>query len=58
MPFFKMDQQELLQAPNVEGNNYSLNEESRTEYSFPVGDWFWFPTIEEAKTYFGIVEEA
>jgi hypothetical protein len=53
MPFFKLDG-DLLQAPNVEGNNLSLNEETKSDYTFPVDGWYWFATVEEAKTFFNL----
>jgi hypothetical protein len=46
-------------APNaVRAPTYDLFREDKETYTYPVDGWYWFDTIEDAKTFFGIVEEA
>lgn len=49
MPFYKRDGEEVLLAPNgVEGPGYTLTEETRDEYTYPVDGWYWFSDLDAA----------
>lgn len=59
MAFFKLDNEEILEAPNfVYAPTYTLLKEQKELYEFPVDGWYWFETIEEAKKYFNIEDKA
>jgi len=51
--FYKLDD-DLLYAPNfVLGpyQNYELRKETKNNYSYPIDGWYWFNSIEEAKSF-------
>ena len=49
--FYKLDNTELLYSPNmVESANYLLIADLKLEYKFPIDGWYWFDSLEEAKT--------
>lgn len=57
MSFFKLDNTELLEAPNfIYAPGYELAATLHEEYTYPYDGWYWFDTQEEAKTFFNIPE--
>ena len=45
----------LWYGPNfVESPTYVLYKEQKDIYSFPVDGWYWFNSLEEATTFFGL----
>lgn len=53
--FYKIDNQELLYAPNfVYSKNYSLDSENHADHEYPIDGWHWFENKEEAYNYFNI----
>lgn len=45
----------LEYGPNfVESPTYALYKEQKDIYSFPVDGWYWFNSLEEATTFFGL----
>lgn len=57
--FYKCEnQQYLLYAENsVINKDYQLYREEHETYTYPVDDWYWFNTEEEAKAFFNIKDE-
>lgn len=56
--FFKYDGETLLEAPNfVYTPTLTLKIEDKDTYQYPQEDWYWFNSREEAKAFYGIVEE-
>lgn len=54
MGFYKLDA-EILYAPNYVLNaDYALREETQAENTYPVDGWYWFDTMEEAYSFFGV----
>ena len=52
--FHKLDGS-LLYGPNYVLNaNYELLRETRDAHSYPVDDWYWFDTEEEARLFFDL----
>ena len=58
MAFYKLENTELLEAPNfiIFPDGIELFSDRKDEYVYPVNDWYWFDSIEQAKTHFGIIE--
>lgn len=57
MSFFKLEDTILQEAPNfVHTADYELSAEHKHLYKYPIFDWYWFDTIEEAKIFFDIKE--
>lgn len=53
--FYKKDQDQLLFAPNfVYGGFFELFKENKDSYQYPVSDWYWFDSEEEARTFFNL----
>lgn len=48
MPFYKVENDKLILADNIEGLDYSLNEASHGEYRYPIADWYWYTNTEAA----------
>lgn len=58
MSFFKVDNNELFEGPNVvQGLNFVLIKEEKDTYTYPVEGWYWFDTIEEAMAFFNLPKE-
>ena len=56
--FYKLDGEVLLYGPHFVLNaNYELRKETHSEHSYPVDGWYWFDTEQEARDFFGIIEE-
>lgn len=54
MPFYKKENEELLVAPNfVRGPGFDLFAEVHHEFEYPVHDWYWFDTDQEAEAALG-----
>jgi len=52
MPFYKLINGEMLEAPNfVHGPGFSLLNEQKSAYTYPVDGWYWFDAYEEAKAF-------
>lgn len=48
----------LLYAPTfVLSPNYELLPDNKDSYEYPVDGWYWFDSEEDAKKFFGIVDE-
>lgn len=57
MAFYKYKNFELYYAPNyVRAPTYSLDADKKDEYVYPIDDWYWFETNEEARSFFNIQE--
>lgn len=57
MPFYKIDETELLEAPTtVIGPDYFLYDQQHEEYTYPVEGWYWFVGRETAVATLGYVE--
>lgn len=54
MPFYKLDQSNILIAPNfVAGpNGLNLDRTQKDSYTYPVSGWYWFDSDAEAAAYF------
>lgn len=53
--FYKNEDGHLLTGPNyVLSGSYSLYRELKDTYTYPIGDWYWFDSIEEACLFFQI----
>jgi hypothetical protein len=53
--FYKNDNGELLFGPNfVDNGNYFLDKTLKDTYTYPIGGWYWFDSIEDACIYFGL----
>jgi hypothetical protein len=56
--FYKiLDNTNLTFGPSVQSEDYTLVSDEYMSYTFPIDGWYWFDTIEEANTFFGIVPE-
>lgn len=54
--FYKLDS-ELLFGPNFVLNaNYELRRETKDQHTYPTDGWYWFDTVEDARTFFNIPE--
>lgn len=55
--FYKYET-ELFYAPNyVECTEYKLTVADKDSYTLPIDGWYYFETQQQAKDYFGIVDE-
>jgi|LakMenEpi03Aug12_release.lakeMendotaPanAssembly.Ray.scaffolds.fasta_scaffold91819_3 hypothetical protein len=53
--FYKNEDGLLLYGKNyVLSGSYNLYKEKKDEYSYPVGNWYWFDTEEQARTFFNL----
>ncbi len=53
--FYKNDDGFVLYGPNFVLNaNYELRKETKTEHTYPTDGWYWFDSVEEAYTFFGL----
>jgi hypothetical protein len=48
MPFYTVENDYLTSATNIEGLDFSLNETSKDEYTYPVAGWTWYADLEAA----------
>lgn len=58
--FYKYDSQKikLTYAPNwVKNKDFELLKENHNSYDYPVNNWYWFDSREEALNFYGITEE-
>jgi hypothetical protein len=47
--FYKNEDNMILYGPNfVESGSYNLYKENKDMYTYPIGGWYWFDSIEEA----------
>lgn len=55
MSFFKVEDGELLEAPNFVLNAaYELRAEDHTTYTYPVDGWRWFDERIDASAFYGL----
>jgi len=55
--FYKLNG-DLLFAPNkVINQNYELTKEIHSDFEYPVDEWYWFDSEEEARIFFGLPEK-
>ena len=55
--FYKKQEDTVLYAPNtVEGDGYVLIVQNKDQYEYPVDEWYWFESEEEAYTQFQITQ--
>jgi hypothetical protein len=53
--FYKNDNGYVLYGPNFVLNaNYDLRKETKDQHIYPTDEWYWFDSIEEAYTFFGL----
>jgi hypothetical protein len=53
--FYKNDDGYILYGPNFVLNaNYNLRKETKDQHIYPTDEWYWFDSIEEAYTFFGL----
>lgn len=53
--FYKLDSSEVLFGPNYVLNQaYTLHKDSHQQNTYPVDGWYWFDSIEEAYSFFGL----
>jgi hypothetical protein len=53
--FYKNDNGYILYGPNFVLNaNYDLRKETKDQHIYPIDEWYWFDSIEEAYTFFGL----
>lgn len=53
--FYKYENGELFYAPNfVISQNFELYKALKDEYKYPVYDWYWFETGDDAYDFFQI----
>lgn len=56
--FYKLDNNELLYAPNfVENRNYYLDKSSKDFNTYPIDGWYWFNGFEDACIFFELNKE-
>jgi hypothetical protein len=54
--FYKYESEILSYGPNfVLDLNFELRKESKDDHTYPVDGWYWFDSIEEAYTFFNIL---
>ena len=55
MAFYKLDNEEILEAPNgVYTPTNIITKDNYKDFNYPVEGWYWFDTIEEAYSFYGI----
>jgi hypothetical protein len=53
--FYKNDNGYILYGPNFVLNaNYDLRKETKDQHTYPTDGWYWFDSVEEAYTFFGL----
>lgn len=53
--FYKNEDGQLLSGPHfVLAGSFSLYREQKDTYTYPVGGWYWFDSIQEACTFFNL----
>jgi hypothetical protein len=49
--FYKKENDTILYAPNiVEGDGYVLVAQDKDQYEYPIHEWTWFDSQEEAES--------
>jgi len=46
--FYKIDNKHIVSAIAVSAPGYVLTEENHTEYTYPMGGWYWFGNASDA----------
>ena len=55
--FYKIEDGNLLFAPHfVDAPSFTLLEDEKDNYEFPVDGWYWFDNELDAKSFFKITE--
>lgn len=53
--FYKNEDGQLLSGPHfVLAGSFSLYREQKDTYTYPVGGWYWFDSIQEACAFFNL----
>ena len=52
--FYKLYEDELLSGKVVTGPTYTLIDSENENYAYPVSEWHWFDSEEEARAFFGL----
>lgn len=53
--FYCFEDGVLIYAPNkVMNKDFTLDKSKKDEYTFPVNNWHWFNSSDEANTFFNI----
>lgn len=55
--FYKLDNELLYGANFVLNANYELRKETHTENTYPVDNWYWFDSEEEARLFFNLPKQ-
>jgi len=56
--FYKNEEGNLIYAPNfVSSAMYNISIDEKDTYSYPVYGWYYFDTLEDACTFFGLNPE-
>lgn len=48
MPFYKIENDQIVKSDNISGVGYVLNEESYLEYTYPLDGWYYFNNLQDA----------
>lgn len=48
MPFFYRLGKDVLEQASVTGPDFTLNEATHAEQTYPISGWYWFATAQEA----------
>lgn len=48
MPFYKKQDNNLINTNIVEGQGYVLSEDGKDEHTYPVDGWYWYPDLDTA----------
>lgn len=54
--FYKYESGFLTWGKWVLNLEYHLVADKHTEYQLPIDGWYWFDSIQDANTFFGIIE--
>jgi len=52
--FFRLENEELIQCNQVYSADYVLVPEFFDKYEYPVDNWYWFNSEEEAREFFNL----
>ncbi len=53
--FYKKENETLLYGPNfVEHKDFKLERQLHETYTYPIHDWYWFNSEDEARLFFNL----
>ena len=55
--FYKYQDDTLLFGCVVTAPTFELTIETKNDFQYPVDNWYWFDTLEEAEKFFNIIKE-